>query len=150
MFDRELFADVAVAGTAGALLSGLPSTLYAVLTARDPLDGARAAGQIVLPGERRTLPLLAAAAPVHLALSYGWAAVLARTLPRGRERAGATAAGMAIAALDLHVIGRRIPSIHRLEPLPQWADHVAYGAAVGWALSARRARSGPPGPAARP
>ena len=131
------------AGLAGAALSGLPSTVVTLLRGEDLLDGARAAGAIVLPGERRTAVLLAAATPVHLALSLGWAAVLARVLPRGREPLWGAVAGLAIAALDLGVIGRRIPAIRSLPQGRQWADHLAYGLTVGLVLRARRAY-GPP------
>ena len=83
MSDRP--ADVLVAGLAGAALSAVPSTAYALATRGDLLEGARAAGAMLLPRERRTPVLLAAAVPVHLALSLGWAAVLAPLLPRGAE-----------------------------------------------------------------
>lgn len=126
--------DVVVAGLAGALLSGAPSTVHAALTGGSVLEGARAAGTILLPSERRTAPLLASATVAHLALSLGWAAVLARLLPAGRRVRWAPAAGVAIAALDLGVIGRRIPAIAALAPGPQVADHVAYALAVAAAL----------------
>ena len=93
---------------------------------------------MLLPRERRTLPLLAASVPVHLALSLGWAAVLDRVLPRGREPLTGILGGLAIAALDLGVIGRRVPAIRELPQGRQWADHVAYGLAVGAVLARRR------------
>jgi hypothetical protein len=127
------------AGLVAAAVSGAPSTLIALARGDDVLDGARAAGMLLLPRERRTLPLLAAAVPVHLALSLGWALVLDRALPRGREVAGGVAGGLAIAALDLEVVGRRLPAIHTLPQGRQWADHVAYGLAVGATLAWRRA-----------
>jgi hypothetical protein len=102
------------------------------------LDGARAAGAILLPRERRTPVLIAAAVPVHLALSFGWALVLERLLPRGAEPLTGAVAGLGIAALDLVVIGRRIPAIRALPQGRQWADHVAYGLAVGVVLRLRR------------
>ena len=104
----------------------------------DLLEGGRAAGSLMLPRERRTLPLLAAAVPVHLALSLGWAVVLERALPRGREPLGGVLGGLAIAALDLGVIGRRLPHIRVLPQGRQWADHVAYGLAVGAVLARLR------------
>lgn len=61
------------AGACAAVLSGAPSTLHALATGRDPLEATKAAGSIVLPGEHRALPLVVAATPVHLALSFGWA-----------------------------------------------------------------------------
>jgi hypothetical protein len=126
------------AGLVGAVLSGAPSTAWTLLRGEDVLDGARAAGAIVLPHEQRTPVLLAAAVPVHLALSVGWACVLGAVLPRRAEPAWGALAGAAIAALDLGVIGRRIPAIRALPQGRQWADHVAYGLAVGCVLRARR------------
>jgi hypothetical protein len=119
-------------------VSGAPSTLITLARREDVLMGARAAGTLLLPHERRALPLLAAAAPVHLALSLGWAAVLDRTLPRGGEPLSGALGGLAIAALDLGVIGRRLPAIRALPQGRQWADHVAYGLAVGAVLARRR------------
>jgi hypothetical protein len=126
------------AGLVAAVLSGAPSTLVTLARGEDVLAGARAAGTLLLPGERRALPLLAAAMPVHLAVSLGWAVVLERTLPRGREPLAGALAGLAIAALDLGVIGRRLPAIRTLPQGRQWADHAAYGLAVGAVLARRR------------
>jgi hypothetical protein len=132
-------ADALPAGAAAAALSGVPSTTLTLLRGESVLEGVRAAGSILLPGERRTLPLLAAAAPVHLALSFGWAAVLAVAVPPGREIEGAVAGGLVIAALDLGVVARLwFPRIRALPQGRQWADHVAYGLAVGAVLRARR------------
>ena len=93
---------------------------------------------MVLPRERRTAVLVVAAVPVHLALSLGWAGVMAAALPRHAEPAWGVVAGLAIAALDLAVIGRRIPAIRALPQGRQWADHAAYGVGVGLVLRARR------------
>jgi len=105
-----------VAGAWAAALSGAPSTVHALATGRDPFEATKAAGTILLPGESRTLPLVAAAAPVHLALSLGWAMVLDRAGVRGVVRGAA--AGLAIAALDLGVVGRRFPRIRALPTVP--------------------------------
>ena len=126
------------AGLFAAVVSGAPSTVITLARGENVLMGASAAGTMLLPRERRTLPLLAASVPVHLALSLGWAAVLDRTLPRGREPLTGILGGLAIAALDLGVIGRRIPAIRELPQGRQWADHVAYGLAVGAVLARRR------------
>jgi len=119
------------AALAASVLSGGPSTAYAVLTGRDVLEATQAAGAMVAPRAARPVQL-AAAAPVHLALSFGWTAVLARVVPADRPLAVRVAAGMAagaaIAALDLGVIGRRIPPIRALPLAPQVADHLAFGA----------------------
>ena len=134
---RRASTDALAAGLAGALAGGLPSTAHALLRGRDPLEATLAAGSLLLPHEERRARLLAAAIPVHVAISLGWALVLAGVLPaRNRAVAGA-AAGIAIAALDLGVVGRRFPRIRALPVAPQLADHVAYGATVGWALGRR-------------
>ena len=126
------------AGLVAAVASGVPSTVWTLLEGEDVLDGARAAGAIVLPRERRTPVLIAAAVPVHLAVSLGWALLLGRLLPHRAEPLLGAAAGLAIAALDLGVIGRRIPAIRALPQGRQWADHLAYGVAVGAVLKVRR------------
>jgi hypothetical protein len=133
-------ADALAAGTAGALFSGVPSTAVTVVRGESLLDGATAAGSILLPAERRTLPLVAAAVPVHLALSFGWAAAMSALLPRRATVPAAVAGGLAIAALDLEVIGRAFPRIRALPQGRQWADHVAYGLAVGVVVRRRRLR----------
>jgi hypothetical protein len=137
---ERLPGDALSAGLAGAACSAIPSTVWSLVRGDDVLEGGRAAGAMVLPHERRTAVLLAAAAPVHLALSIGWAAVMATALPRGREPIWGVVGGMAIATLDLALIGRRIPSIRTLPQGRQWADHAAYGLSVGLVLRARRSR----------
>jgi hypothetical protein len=130
--------DALVAGLVAAGASGIPSTTWTLARGGDVLEGARAAGRLLLPGERRTAVLLTAAVPVHLALSLGWALVLERAIPPRREPLWGVAGGLAIAALDLGVIGRRIPAIRSLEQPPQWLDHAAYGLTVGIVLRRRR------------
>jgi hypothetical protein len=130
--------EVVFAGLAAAAASGVPSTTWTLLRGGDVLEGGRAAGTLLAPRARSTPALLAAAVPVHLGLSLGWAAVLAALLPRGREPLYGPLAGLAIAALDLQVIGRRFPAIRALPQPPQWADHAAYGLAVGIALRCHR------------
>jgi hypothetical protein len=124
--------------------------VWSLVRGQDVLEGGRAAGAMVRPNERRTVVLLAIAAPVHLAISLGWAAVMAVALPRGGEREWGVVGGIAIATLDLALIGRRIPSIAALPQGRQWADHAAYGLTVGLVLRARRSRrAGKPAPRAR-
>jgi hypothetical protein len=130
--------DALAAGAAGAVLSGVPSTTVTVLRGESLLDGATAAGSILMPAERRTLPLVAAAVPVHLALSFGWAAVMSVLLPRRATVPAAVAGALAIAALDLELVGRLFPRIRALPQGRQWADHVAYGLAVGVVVRRRR------------
>ena len=138
MSGSAITRDGLVAGAVAALLSGAPSTLHALATRTGPLEATLAAGTLLAPRARRPAVLLLAAVPVHVALSLGWALLLARLLPRRHTVAWATAAGLAIAALDLGVVGRRVPRIRALALLPQVFDHLAYGAIVGAVLSARR------------
>lgn len=126
--------EVLAAGLAAAVVSGAPSTAWALARGGDPLEAARAAGAMVVGERAGAAAQVAAAVPVHLALSLGWASVLARTRPPRGGAAWGAAAGLAIAALDLGVIGRRIAPIRRLPMAPQVADHVAFGAVAGWLL----------------
>jgi hypothetical protein len=105
---------------------------------RDPLEATLAAGSLLLPHERRRGRLLAAAVPVHLGLSLGWAVVLARALPRGAGAGSGALAGLAIAALDLGLVGGRFPRIRSLPLGPQVADHAVYGTAVAALLRRHR------------
>jgi hypothetical protein len=115
-----------------AVLSGAPSTLHALATGRDPLEATLAAGSVLLPQEQRRSRLLAAALPVHLGLSLGWTVVLDRAGVRG-ARPGALA-GLAIAAIDLGMIGRRVPRVRTLPLAPQLVDHAVFGAVAATAL----------------
>jgi hypothetical protein len=126
-----------------AALSGIPSTVHALATGRDPLEAVYAAGTILLPHETRRLRLAAAAVPVHLALSVGWTVVLDRAGARG-ARQGAIS-GLAIAALDLGLVGRHYPRIRALPVLPQIADHAAFGA-VACSLLRRQSAAATPQP----
>jgi hypothetical protein len=130
--------DGIAAGAVAALVSGAPSTLHALATRTSPLEATLAAGTLLAPRTRRPALLVVAAVPVHLALSLGWALVLAAVLPRRRTAAWGALAGLGIAALDLGVVGRRFARIRTLAPVPQLLDHVAYGATVGAVLSRRR------------
>lgn len=111
-----------------AVLSGVPSTVHAVVTGGDPLRATKAAGSLVGGGA-------AAGVVVHLAVSAWWAYVLSRLRVRGVV--GGAVAGLLIAGLDLEVIGRRCPEIRALPRVPQWLDHVAFGVLV-----TRRSRPG--------
>jgi hypothetical protein len=138
---RAVVRDGLVAGAIAAVASGLPSTLHGLLVTGRPLEPTLAAGSLVAPRETRPVALAAAAVPVHLAVSLGWAVVLSRALPtRHTVVAGATA-GLAIAALDLGVVGRRLPRIRALSAWPQTLDHLAYGAVAGAVIARRRASS---------
>lgn len=109
-----------------AVLSGIPSTVHALATGRDPLAAALAAGSVLLPREKRRAKLLAAAVPVHVALSLGWTLALDRAGVR-TARAGALV-GLAIGALDLGIAAKAFPRVRALPLGPQLADHAAFGA----------------------
>lgn len=128
--------DVLAAALVAGVVSGVPSTVDALRRGDDPLASVRAAGALLIGRSDRAS--LAAAVPVHAALSLGWAAVLARLLPRRREPLWGAVGGLAIAGLDMGVVGRRIAPIAALPQAGQWADHVLFGAVVGMVL--RRAR----------
>jgi len=139
-----------IAGLAGSVVSAFPSTLWTLIRRGDVLEGGRALGVVLLPNERRTVVLLVAGAPVHLALSVGWAYVLAAVLPPRAEPLYGAAGGLAIAALDLAVLGRLFPPIQALPQGRQWADHVAFGITVGAVLQATRPADRPPAPGGAP
>ena len=126
------------AGAAGAVVGSVPSTVWALASGGDPLEATVAAGSMLLPGEERRARLFAAAVPVHLAFSFGWAVVLAHVLPRKRTAAAGALAGLGIAALDLGAGRRLFRRVRDLPLLPQVADHLAYGVTVGFVLARRR------------
>ncbi|HUR86611.1 MAG TPA: hypothetical protein VMY78_14810 [Solirubrobacteraceae bacterium] len=137
MRDRAPTSDVLAAAAVAAVLSGAPSTAHALLTRGDPLEASLAAGTLLLPHEQRAPRLLAAAAVAHAALSLGWAFVLAALLPRRHATIAGAAAGIAIAALDLGVVGRRVARIRALPLAPQVLDHVAFAVTVATVLERR-------------
>lgn len=142
------------AGTVAAVLSGAPSTVWAVLSGTDPLAPSLAAGSMLLPRTTRRRQLLGAAAVVHIGLSIGWAQVLAAVPPGPRTAAGGAlrgaAGGLVIAALDLglaHVVrSPRLEQVRALPVLPQVADHISFGAIVGGLLAHNAAQRAPSGP----
>ena len=123
------------AGAVAAVLSGAPSTVHALASGRSPLDAVEAAGTLLLPDDAPPSARAAAGLVAHGAISLGWGVVLAAVLPRRRTVAWGALAGLAIAGLDLGVLGRRWPRIRALPTLPQVADHVAFGALVGAVVS---------------
>ncbi|MEA2354252.1 MAG: hypothetical protein QOD61_381 [Solirubrobacteraceae bacterium] len=126
----EVIRAAAIAG----VVSGAPSTVYALLRGGDPLEASLAAGTLLLASETRRGRLLLAGAVVHAGLCLGWAGILGAVLPRGRAIPAAAAAGLAIAGLDLGIVGRRLPRIRALPLIPQVADHVAFAVTVAAVL----------------
>jgi hypothetical protein len=67
---------------AATLLSGLPSTLYALFSGGEVLEATRAAGAMLIPARSSLLQLFAAAAFVQGTVSFFWVLILALVLPR--------------------------------------------------------------------
>ncbi len=132
--------DALAAAAVAWVLSGVPSTAHALLTGRSPLEAGRAAGELL--GARSLTRGLVA----HTGLSLGWASVMVATLPRRHRLAWGAAGGLAIAALDLGVVGRRYPSIRRLPGAPLVADHLAFGLLVAAVVRHREGNRLRPGP----
>ena len=128
--------DVVLAGAIAATVSGLPSTAWALATGADPLAATRAAGTL-LPGRPRR-PSVVGGAVAHVAIAALWTAAFGAIARHVRIGAAAGAVGgLAIAALDLGAVGRHYPAIAALPRVPQWADHLAFGAVLGGVLHRR-------------
>lgn len=109
---------------AATVLSGIPSTAHGVVTGQPLLASTRAAGSLL------GRPSVVRGALAHAVISWWWTWVLTRLGVRTVARGAA--AGIGIAVVDLVVVGRRYPLIRSLPAPPQVADHVAFGAVVGW------------------
>ena len=138
---RRYLGDLLVSGSAATLLSGLPSTLYALYRHEDVSEATRAAGAMLISPGSSMLELFQAAAVVHVGISFFWAALLVRFLPRRHVVSSAIAAAIAIGLFDLRVIAPfMFPEVAKLAFWPQMADHVMWGASLGLALAWRRRR----------
>ena len=127
-----------LAWLAATLLSGIPSTVWALVQGGDAAAATRAAGAMLLPHETRFAYLLAAAAVVHPLVSLFWAAVLWYLLPRRQLVFSALAASVAIALIDLRLIAPAFfPAVAALDFWPQLADHLMWGATFGAVLTRR-------------
>ena len=135
---RRYACDVAVAGAWAAVLGGVPSTLYALATGGDALEATRAAGAMLVPADSPTATLVAAALVAHLAVNFGWTAILVAALPRRHVVAWAVAAAILIAIIDLRIVATLFfPEVWALAFGPQLADHLAWGATLGVVLQRR-------------
>jgi len=136
---RRTFAELVRAWLAATLLSGLPSTAWALATGGDISEATRAAGAMLLPGETSLAKLAGAAALVHCTVSLFWALPLWRWLPRQATLEWALLAAVLIALVDLKLIAPLFfPQVAALDFWPQLADHLMWGAAFGIALGWRR------------
>jgi hypothetical protein len=141
---RGYLGNLLVAGTAATLFSGLPSTLYALALHEDLSEAMRAAGAMLISPASSMLQLFEAAAIVHVAVSFFWAAVLVGILPQRYVLGASVVAALAIGVLDLRVIAPLcFPEVAKLAFWPQMADHAMWGACIGVALKWRRRRRAP-------
>jgi hypothetical protein len=102
------------------------------------MEATRAAGAMLILPSSGLAALVLAAAVVHTAVSFFWAAILVFILPRRHVIVWATVAAALIAWLDLRVIAPAFfAEVAALEFGPQVADHLMWGASLGWVLSRR-------------
>ena len=128
---RALF----LAWAAATLLSGLPSTTWALLTGSDPLEATWAAGAMLVPIDSGPRLLFASAALVHLTVSLYWAVVFWMLLPRRHVVLWSVLGSAVVAIIDLQLIAPiMFPSIRALAFGPQLADHLMWGALLGIVL----------------
>lgn len=123
-----------------ATLSGLPSTLHALIRQRSlrsaavyVYDATRAVGTLAPPGR----PAFGRGVVVHLAISMLCGETLARTLPRDHSAEWGAAAGFMIGVFNVGVIGRSLPAIRGLPLVPQLADNVMFGMVFALVLDRR-------------
>ena len=131
------------AGAVAAILSGLPSTVHTLVTGGDLTESTQAVGTLLLADDAPRGRLLLAGAAAHVAISLGWGVALAPFVPSRHPVRWGMGAGLAIAALDIGVIGRRFARVRALPPMPQVADHIAFGAVVALLVSRSRDRALP-------
>ena len=99
---RYFWRDALIAGSCAALLSGIPSTLYAWITGGDVMEATRAAGAMLIPAASTDRELFIAATLVHAGVSLFWTLILVPLLPRRHTFIWAIVALACIAVLDLH------------------------------------------------
>jgi hypothetical protein len=134
----SVLLDWLVAGSVATVLSGVPSTLYGVLTGADIAEPTRAAGAMLIAANSSDPQLFIAAAVIHITVSFFWAGVLILILPRTFVVSGCVLAALLIGILDLRVIAPCFyPEVARLPFLPQMADHLMWGTCLGLVLRRR-------------
>ena len=111
-------------------MSGVPSTACALVTGTSVL-AATCRGHAARPRER---DVWNSRRTSHCRSRGVWCSRACST--RGHRGVAGACSGRRIAALDLGVIGRRVPAIRALPQGPQWLDHVVFGAAFGAVLDA--------------
>jgi hypothetical protein len=113
-----------------AVLSGLPSTTYALVSGRkisaatDYVQDATTRIGVLVPPFR---PGFVRGAAAHALISAVAAGGLARMLPRRGSVGWGAVAGLVMGVVNVGIIGRRIPAIAELPLGPQLTDNVAFG-----------------------
>lgn len=122
--------DLLYAWLLATVLSGIPSTVWALLAGGDPMESTRAVGAMIgRPGS------IATAALIHASVSLFWSLLLWLVLPYRHTLLWALLASAAIAVLDLRLIAPVFfPDVAALEFWPQFADHLMWGGCVGLAF----------------
>lgn len=117
-----------MAGLAG----GAPSTLHTIASGGAWLESINA---IAAMANAENLSLgwrVSVAAAIHFAISFVWASALIAILPRWRTLLWASAAGAAIAVVDLLFVAPIFfPDVAALSFWPQFADHIVWAVVVG-------------------
>jgi hypothetical protein len=131
---RHVVGDAVAASLAAGLLSGAPSTTISMVRHDSLVDSTRAAGTLL------GRPSLIRGVAAHAAITAGWSLILSAALPRRRTLTAGVAAGGVIAALDLGLVGRRVPAIRALDQGPQVLDHLAFGVVAAAVIARRRRR----------
>jgi hypothetical protein len=141
VYPTHRISELLWAWLAATLLSGIPSTVYALVTGGDVTEATRAAGAMLFPPQSPLWKLVLAAAIVHPLVSLFWAALLSLLLPARHTVLWALAASVAIALIDLELIATRFfPEVAALAFWPQLADHLMWGLVLGAVLQWRRSR----------
>lgn len=137
--------ELAWAGLVAAVLSGAPSTLWALITNGDVGEATWAAGAMLIPTESPHLALFAAAGIVHGTVSAFWTIVAGALLPRRHTMWWALLLAASIGVLDLRLIAPAFfPSVAALAFWPQMADHLMWGACLGATLQRFATHKGGP------
>lgn len=133
-------SDLSWAWLAATVFSGIPSTLYALLSGGDVFEATRAAARMLTSADSSLSTVVAAAAVVHAGVSFFWATLLYLLLPRRHIVVGSLIAAAAIAVIDLRLIApEHFPEVAALAFWPQFADHLMWGACFGLTLRLRKA-----------
>jgi hypothetical protein len=130
-----------------ALLAGLvgavPSTLHAIASGGNWLESIDAIAAVANAENLSFGWRVSVATAIHFVISFVWAAVLIAILPRRQTLLWASAAGAAVAVVDLLLLAPILfPEVAALSFWPQLADHIVWGVAVG-AVRARAVKRAP-------